>query len=202
MYTLVLGDKDHRDKRVSQSRGLVGHQPNSKFSERLCLKGVRWRMKADHPSLASVYTDTPYTHRQTHTYTLTHTDTHTNTHIYTQRHMHTHSHRQTHTIVLYQPYTHTKHELIKNQTQVVREILSLPSRDRERSPAPAIRGWEAQTLKGWGKQARRVYDSQKELRLFYLKLLQPLKENERKTERCWQTRQWEARVNDTLMTQA
>lgn len=50
--------------------------------------------------------------------------------------------------------------------------MSLPGRDRERSPAPAIRGWEGQTLKGWGKQARRVYDSQKELRLFYLKLLQ------------------------------
>lgn len=67
--------------------------------------------------------------------------------------------------------------------------MSLPSRDRERSPAPTIRGWEGQTLKGWGKQARRVYDSQKELRFFYLKLLQPSKENERKTERCWQTKQ-------------
>lgn len=67
--------------------------------------------------------------------------------------------------------------LIKNKTLVVGEILSLPSRDG--GPRTGNQGLRGTNTEGWGKQAKRVYDDQKEMRLMRLKSLHPPEKNER-----------------------
>jgi len=55
--------------------------------------------------------------------------------------------------------------------------LSLPSRDGK--PRTRNQGLRGTNTEGWGKQAKRVYDDQKEMRLMHLKLLHPPEKNER-----------------------